>query len=106
MTNPLTEPPRLDWPAPLMTVAEVAAVLRVTPKTVRLHIRQGALRALRLEGGGPYRVRAQDAQEWAERQFAAGEGGTRAVDRYARQQAAAGAAGVAGRRRRPARVSA
>ena len=28
-------PMQLDWPAPVMTVAEVAAVVRVTPKTVR-----------------------------------------------------------------------
>jgi hypothetical protein len=41
MTNPLTEPPPLEWPAPLMIVAEVAAVLRVTPKTIRVHIQRG-----------------------------------------------------------------
>jgi excisionase family DNA binding protein len=36
-----------------MTAAEVAAVLRVTPKSVREHIRRGNLRALRLNGTGP-----------------------------------------------------
>jgi excisionase family DNA binding protein len=107
MTNPLTDPPKLEWPAPLMTVAEVAAVLRVTPKTIRVHIRRGTLRALRLDGGGPYRVRAEDAQAWADRQFAATDGGTRAVDRFAREQAArlASSSGT-GRRRRTQRVSA
>lgn len=104
MDNPLTEsPPQLDWPAPLMTAAEVAAVLRVTPKTVRQHIRRGSLRALRIDGTGPYRVRAEDAQRWAERQTAEPAGGTQAVDRYARERAAEE---TGGRRRRRAGVSA
>ncbi|HEX8122729.1 MAG TPA: helix-turn-helix domain-containing protein [Solirubrobacteraceae bacterium] len=89
-----------------MTAAEVAAVLRLTPKTVRLHIRRGSLRALRIDGTGPYRVRAEDAQRWAERQVT-DVGGTQAVDRYARDrmQVADSAASVR-RRRRAAQVRA
>jgi excisionase family DNA binding protein len=70
------------WPAPLMTAAEVAAVLRVTPKTVRRHIRRGSLGAIRLEGAGPYRVRREDAQRWAEQQVVEPDLGALAVDRY------------------------
>jgi hypothetical protein len=40
-------------------------VLRITPKSVREYIRRGTLRALRLDGTGPYRIRAEDAQRWA-----------------------------------------
>ena len=110
MDNPLAEPPpQLDWPAPLMTAAEVAAVLRITPKTVRQHIRRGSLRALRIDGTGPYRVRAEDAQLWAERTAADANGGTIAVDRYARNRMdasqSAGAA-TSGRRRRRTGVAA
>jgi excisionase family DNA binding protein len=106
MPNPLSdEQPRLDWPAPLMTAAEVAAVLRITPKTVRQHIRRGSLRALRIDGTGSYRIRAEDAQEWVERQAAEPEGGTHAVDRYAREQAKANG-GATAQRRRIGRVSA
>ena len=106
MDNPLTEPPpQLDWPASLMTAAEVAAVLRVTPKTVRQHIRRGSLRALRIDGTGPYRVRAEDAQRWAERQIA-DVGGTRAVDAYARDRMRAPETATSTRRRRASRVSA
>jgi excisionase family DNA binding protein len=107
MDNPLAAPlPQLDWPAPLMTPAEVAAVLRVTPKSVRQHSRRGSLRALRIDGAGPYRVRAEDAQRWADGMVAAATGGTQAVDRYARQQAAQVAEPTTARRRRRAAVSA
>ena len=107
MQNPLAEPlPQLDWPAPVMTAAEVAAVLRVTPKTVRQHIRRGSLRALRIDGTGPYRVRAQDAQRWAERQVADAPGGVQAVDRYARQRIGVATAATTARRRRATRVNA
>lgn len=101
------EPMPLDWPAPVMTVAEVAAVVRVTPKTVRQHIRRGLLRALQLDGAGPYRVRAQDAQRWAEQQLAQPDGGALAVDRYARRTAEPAVVQVTtGRRRRSGGVSA
>ncbi len=108
MDNSLADrPPQLAWPAPLMTAAEVAAVLRITPKTVRQHIRRGSLRALRIDGTGPYRVRAEDAQRWAERQLVDTSGGTQAVDRYARQQMrTAPASATSVRRRRTVRVSA
>ncbi|HEX8082680.1 MAG TPA: helix-turn-helix domain-containing protein [Solirubrobacteraceae bacterium] len=106
MDNPLTEPPsQLDWPAPLMTAAEVAAVLRITPKTVRQHIRRGSLRALRIDGTGPYRVRAEDAQRWAERRVT-DVAGTHAVDRYARGRLQAAETATSVRRRRASRVSA
>jgi excisionase family DNA binding protein len=101
MENPLNAAPRLAWPNELMTAAEVATTLRITPKTVRQHIRRGSLRALRIDGTGPYR-RAEDAQHWAERQVVE-TGGTQAVDRYARDRLGAA---TAGRRRRAARVSA
>jgi excisionase family DNA binding protein len=81
------EPIEFAWPAPVMTVAEVAAVVRVTPKTVRQHIRRGLLRALQLDGTGPYRVRAEDAQRWAERQLVQPDGGALTVDRYLRREA-------------------
>ena len=74
--------PRLEWPSALMTAAEVAAVLRITPKTVRQHIRRGRLRAIRIDGSGPYRVRAADAQAWAESQLVEPDGGGLAVDRW------------------------
>lgn len=108
MDNSLADSPQLDWPAPLMTAAEVAAVLRITPKTVRLHIRRGSLRALRIDGTGPYRIRAEDAQQWAERQLQDAAGGTAAVDRYARErmQAQQLAEPTTSRRRRAARVPA
>lgn len=88
------EAPKLEWPSPLMTAAEVAAVLRITPKTVREHIRRGRLRALRIDGTGPYRVPAGAAQEWAERQLVEPDLGALAVDRYV----------TSGRRRRYGRV--
>ena len=92
---PEQDPPLLDWPAPLMTASEVAAVLRVTPKTVREHIRRGRLRALRIDGTGPYRVRDVDAQAWAQAQLVDPDVGALAVDRYV----------TSGRRQRAARVS-
>jgi excisionase family DNA binding protein len=66
---PADDPPLLDWPSALMTATEVAAVLRITPKTVREHIRRGKLRALRIDGTGPYRVRDVDAQAWPRRSW-------------------------------------
>jgi excisionase family DNA binding protein len=109
MDNPLADPPpQLDWPASLMIAAEVAGVLRITPKTVRQHIRRGSLRALRIDGAGPYRVRAEDAQQWAERPTADTAGGTQLVDRYAREQMRTQQpteVRAAGRRRRRAGVS-
>ncbi len=99
------EPLELDWPAPVMTVTEVAAVVRVTPKTVRQHIRRGLLRAMQLDGNGPYRVRAEDAQRWADSQLVQPDAGALAVDRYlrARGEPAVDAVSSA-RRRRPRRV--
>ena len=100
-------PLQLDWPAPVMTVAEVAAVVRVTPKKVRQHIRRGLLRALQLDGDGPYRVRAADAQRWAEAQLVQPDAGALAVDRYVRRSFEAQVEQIAaGRRRRTTRVSA
>jgi excisionase family DNA binding protein len=99
------EPVAFDWPAPVMTVAEVAAVVRVTPKTVRQHIRRGLLRALQLDGG-PYRVRADDAQRWAEAQLVKPDSGALAVDRYLRRGGEVVEAATSARRRRTGRVSA
>jgi excisionase family DNA binding protein len=94
------EPIELDWPAPLMTAAEVAAVLRVTPKSVREHIRRGNLRALRLNGTGSYRVRARDAQAWAQSQLARPDQSALAVDRYIERRAASTPETVTTNRRR------
>ncbi|MEA2305287.1 MAG: hypothetical protein QOH43_2567 [Solirubrobacteraceae bacterium] len=77
-----------------MTAAEVAGVLRITPKTVRQHIRRGRLRGIRIDGTGPYRVRATDAQAWADAQLVEPDAGALAVDRWL----------TSDRRRRPARV--
>jgi excisionase family DNA binding protein len=76
----------LGWPAELMTAAEVAAVMRVTPKMVRDHIRRGTLRALRLGRNGPYRIASGDAQRWAEAQVAKPDASALAVDRYVRRR--------------------
>lgn len=92
---PIADPQQLAWPADVMTAAEVAAVLRITAKTVREHIRRGKLRAMRIDGTGPYRVRAVDAQQWADGQLVAPDAGALAVDRYL----------AAGRRRRAGRVA-
>ncbi len=101
----IPEPLELDWPAPVMTVTEVAAVVRVTPKTVRQHIRRGLLRAMQLDESGPYRVRAQDAQRWAESQLVQPDAGALAVDRYLRARSEPTVAPVThARRRRPRRV--
>ena len=82
MTLPIPEDAlAFAWPDDVMTVAQVAAVVRVTPKTVRVHIRRGRLRAVQFDGG-PYRVRAEDAQRWIEAQLVAPDAGALAVDRY------------------------
>jgi excisionase family DNA binding protein len=91
----------LAWPAELMTAAEVAEVMRVTPKMIREHIRRGALRALRLGGNGAYRIRVEDAQHWAEAQLAQPDKSALAVDRYVRRRLVqAPATDSASRRRR------
>ncbi len=106
MATPLIEDaPQFAWPAEIMTCAEVAQVVRMTPKTVRLHIRRGRLRAVRFDGG-PYRVRAEDAQRWVAAQLVRPDEGALAVDRLiARRDPAPIIDEVfPGRRRRPARV--
>ena len=92
---PIADSEPLAWPADVMTAAEVAAVLRITAKTVREHIRRGRLRAMRIDANGPYRVRAVDAQEWADALLVAPDAGALAVDRYL----------ATGRRRRTVRVA-
>lgn len=82
MALPLTdESLHFPWPDEVMTVAQVAEAVRMTPKTVRLHIRRGKLRAVRFDGG-PYRVRREDAQRWIEAQLVAPDAGALAVDRH------------------------
>jgi excisionase family DNA binding protein len=61
---PNRELPAFDWPSDVMTVAEVSAAVRLTPKTVRQHIRAGRLRSVRF--GSRYRVHRADAQAWVE----------------------------------------
>jgi len=102
----IPEPLELDWPARVMTVTEVAGVVRVTPKTVRQHIRRGLLRAMQLDDNGPYRVRAEDAQRSAESQLVQPDAGALAVDRYLRARGEPSVEAVgSGRRRRPGRVA-
>ncbi len=82
MALPLTdEPLQFPWPDEVMTVAQVARVVRMTPKTVRVHIRRGRLRAVQFDGG-PYRVRRDDAQRWIEAQLVEPDVGALAVDRH------------------------
>jgi hypothetical protein len=74
---------------------------------VRQHIRRGSLRAIRLDGTGPYRVRREDAQRWAE-QVVEPDLGALAVDRYVARRVpvtAAPSAVATGRRRRTVRVA-
>ena len=107
MALPITDDtPLFPWPDDVMTVAQVAAAVRMTPKTVRLHIRRGRLRAVRFEGG-PYRVRRDDAQRWIDAQLVAPDAGALAVDRHiARTQPEPLVAQLdSGRRRRGRRVS-
>lgn len=47
-------------PATLLTVAEVAAELRVDPATVRLWARQGKIPVVKLPGGRLKRFRRED----------------------------------------------
>jgi hypothetical protein len=48
---------------------EVAAVLRITPKTVHQHIRRVRLRAIRSDGAGLIHSGAPTDQAWAESQL-------------------------------------
>jgi excisionase family DNA binding protein len=52
--------------APLLTVAEVAAVLRVTPDTVYAKVEKGELAAVRLGRGprGPIRVSVDELKRY------------------------------------------
>ena len=108
MALPITDDaPHFAWPAEMMTCAEVAQVVRMTPKTVRLHIRRGRLRAVQFDGG-PYRVRAEDAQRWIEAQLVEPDAGALAVDRHIARLGDEPAVEqlTSGRRRRAGRVSA
>jgi excisionase family DNA binding protein len=98
--------PQFAWPAEVMTCTEVAKTVRMTPKTVRLHIRRGRLRAVQFDGG-PYRVRREDAQRWIEAQLVEPDAGALAVDRHlARTKPEPVVAQLtSGRRRRSGRVS-
>lgn len=49
-----------DAPEQLLTVNDVAALLRVSPRTVRRWIETGKLRATRLPGRGAYRIQPAD----------------------------------------------
>ena len=106
MALPLTDDvPQFPWPDEVMTVAQVAAVVKMTPKTVRLHIRRGRLRAVQFEDG-PYRVRRDDAQRWIEAQLVVPDAGALAVDRHIARTVSESdvALMTSGRRRRPTRV--
>jgi predicted transcriptional regulator len=79
-----------------MTVAEVAATIGRTPKTVRLHIRTERLRAVQFEAGGPYSIHREDAQAWVA-SFVVGQQAREGLDRMVngRRSGLAGAAWVA-----------
>lgn len=49
---------------PLLTVAEVAEICRVHPKTVTRAIARGELRGSRLGAGGALRLRPADVDAW------------------------------------------
>lgn len=72
--KPAALPPWLDdiyqSLAPLLTVVEVAEVLRLAPETVRRHCRAGTLRAVQQHtgrGGSPLLIPRSAVIEWLQR---------------------------------------
>ena len=55
----------------MMTVAEVATLLRVSPDRVRRWIRDGKLRAIRYDGRGQFAVFASSVSAWIGRHVSA-----------------------------------
>jgi excisionase family DNA binding protein len=56
--------------APLLTVVEVAEVLRLSPETIRRHCRAGTLRAVQQHtgrGGSPLLIPRSAVIEWLQR---------------------------------------
>lgn len=49
----------------LLTVEEVAAILRLETQSVRMNLRVGAIKAFRLNGGG-WRVKEKDLEKFIE----------------------------------------
>ncbi len=48
----------------LLTVAEVAVLLREHPETIRARIRRGEIRASQVKSRGPYRVTSRDLDKY------------------------------------------
>ncbi|WCB96525.1 hypothetical protein DSM104299_05284 [Baekduia alba] len=94
------ELPEFPWPKETMTVAEVAATIGRTPKTVRQHIRAKRLRAVQFDAGGPYSVHRDDAQAWVA-SFVVGQQVREGLDRMVNRRRAglAGAPRPGGLRR-------
>lgn len=83
---------------PLLTVAEVAAELRLSEWTVRDYLRRGVLAGVRIGGAGPWRVRRDDVERLLEsraRPLRARRPAPRPVSgRFARQVAGLNRAGA------------
>ena len=53
----------------LLTVDEVASLLKVKPYTIRGWINQGKLKAIKLEGKAGWRIRQRDLQEFLDQRL-------------------------------------
>jgi excisionase family DNA binding protein len=82
-----SELPEFPWPKETMTVAEVAATIGRTPKTVRQHIQAKRLRAVQFEAGGPYSIHRNDAQAWVA-SFVVGQQAREGLDRMVNRRRA------------------
>jgi excisionase family DNA binding protein len=52
----------ISWMTPLLTIPEVAKILRCSERTVRRRIKAGELKALKI--GRDYRLRSEDLAEF------------------------------------------
>ena len=53
----------------LLTVDEVASLLKVKPYTIRGWINQGKLKAIKLEGKAGWRIRQRDLQDFLDQRL-------------------------------------
>ena len=52
----------------LLTVNEIATILKLEPQSVRMNLRAGAIKAFRLNDGG-WRVKAEDLKKFIEENY-------------------------------------
>ena len=52
----------------LLTVNEIATILKLEPQSVRMNLRAGAIKAFRLNDGG-WRVKAEDLEKFIEENY-------------------------------------